>query len=86
MWLPVPSGEVPEPRPGSCVKDTRDLPDTVLNFIRQHPLMASNVPHDARAPAFYQKDVAITKVVVDQVVKSSSYGSSEQRYCFYKYT
>ena len=33
MWLPVPSGEVPEPRPGSCVKDTRDLPDTVLNFI-----------------------------------------------------
>ena len=28
MWLPVPSGEVPEPRPGSCVKDTRDLPDT----------------------------------------------------------
>jgi len=83
MWLPVPSGEVPEPRPGSCVKDTRDLPDTVLNFIRQHPLMASNIPHDAQAPAFYQKDVAFTKIIVDEVIKTSSYGSSEQRFTIY---
>ncbi|CAB4054802.1 LAMC1 [Lepeophtheirus salmonis] len=30
---------VPQPRPGTCVKDTRNLPDSVLNFIRKHPLM-----------------------------------------------
>ena len=83
MWLPVPSAEVPEPRPGSCVQDTRDLSDTVLNFIRQHPLMESNIPHDAQAPAFYQKDVTFTKVVVDEVIKSTSYGSSGQRFTIY---
>jgi hypothetical protein len=41
--------------------------------------MASNIPHDAQAPAFYQKDVAFTKIIVDEVIKTSSYGSSEQR-------
>ena len=34
MWLPVPTKDVPDPRPGSCVDDTRELPDNVLNFIR----------------------------------------------------
>ena len=74
MWLPVPSGQVPDPRPGSCAQDTKYLPDTVLNFIRQHPLVDSNVPHDSRSPAFYQKDVIFTKISVDQVTKSGSYG------------
>jgi hypothetical protein len=74
MWLPVPTNEVPEPRPGTCVQDTRELPDNVLNFIRQHPLMDDDVPHDAEGPAFYQKDVAFTKVVVDDQVKPASYG------------
>jgi len=67
MWLPVPSAKVPEPRPGKCVADTRELPDTVLNFIRKHPLMDSDVPHDAEGPAFYKRDVVFTKLAVDQV-------------------
>ena len=84
MWLPVPSIEVPEPRPGSCVQDTRDLPDIVLNFIRKHPLMESNVPHDAQAPAFYQKDTTFTKIVVDTVTKTTSYGlASGQKFTIY---
>ncbi len=46
MWLPVLPSRVPEPRPGQCVEDTRRLPDTVLNFIRSHPLMDGDAPHD----------------------------------------
>ncbi|RWS17341.1 semaphorin-2A-like protein, partial [Dinothrombium tinctorium] len=40
-WLPVLSSQVPEPRPGVCVNDTQSLSDSVLNFIRGHPLMDS---------------------------------------------
>lgn len=65
MWLPVPSAQVPEPRPGSCVQDTRSLPDTVLNFIRKHPMMHLDVPHDASKPAFVIRDVTLTKILVD---------------------
>lgn len=68
MWLPVPSAQVPNPRPGSCVSDTRSLPDTVLNFIRKHPLMHTDVPHDDSKPAFVIKDVTLTKLVVDNQV------------------
>jgi hypothetical protein len=83
MWLPVPSANVPEPRPGACVKDTRDLPDTVLNFIRKHSLMDTDVPHDAAGPAFYQRDVTFTKVVVDNEVTVSHFGSQSQEYTIY---
>ena len=83
MWLPVPSKDVPEPRPGSCSDDTRELPDNVLNFIRKHPLMDSDVPHDADGPAFFQKDVVFTKVVVDEVIKQTAYGSVGQKFTIY---
>ena len=84
MWLPVPSAKVPEPRPGSCsVKDTRELPDTVLNFIRKHPLMHHNVHHDNSEPAFFVKDVSFTKVVVDNEVTISHYGGKSQDYTIY---
>ena len=72
IWLPVPAAKVPQPRPGRCVEDTRKLSDTVLNFIRKHPLMDTDVPHDADGPAFYQRDVMFTKVVVDTVRTSGS--------------
>ena len=68
---------------GSCVDDTRELPDTMLNFIRKHPLMDSNVPHDAQGPVFYQKDVVFTKIIVDEVLKKTSYGSIDQRFKIY---
>ncbi len=83
MWLPVPSAKVPEPRPGRCVKDTRELPDTVLNFIRKHSLMHANVPHDAASPAFFQRDVVFTKIVVDEEVTLSQYGSRGDRFTIY---
>ena len=88
MWLPVPSASVPEPRPGTCVPDTRQLPDTVLNFIRKHPLMDGNVPHDVNGPPpFYARDVTFTKLTVDEVigtVASRRYGGrTTQQFTIY---
>lgn len=44
-WLPIPASEVPEPRPGKCVDDSRELPMRTVNFvIKMNTLMASSVP------------------------------------------
>lgn len=64
-WLPVLNSKVPEPRPGVCMNDTQSLPDSVLNFIRAHPLMDSAVPHENSKPVFFKRDVVFTKIVVD---------------------
>ncbi|XP_021968718.1 semaphorin-2A isoform X2 [Folsomia candida] len=66
-WLPVLSSKVPEPRPGECVNDTQTLPDTVLNFIRSHPLMDEAVAHENGKPAFYMQDLTFTHLVVDKI-------------------
>lgn len=66
-WLPVLTSKVPEPRPGQCVDDTHSLPDSVLNFIRGHPLMDSTVAHDNGHPVFYKRDVIFTRLVVDKI-------------------
>ncbi|KAF2903793.1 hypothetical protein ILUMI_02381 [Ignelater luminosus] len=66
-WLPVLSSRVPEPRPGTCVNDTETLPDSVLNFIRSHPLMDSAVMHENHRPIFFKRDLIYTKLVVDKV-------------------
>ncbi|XP_056647935.1 semaphorin-2A isoform X1 [Diorhabda sublineata] len=66
-WLPVLSGRVPEPRPGVCVNDTETLPDTVLNFIRSHPLMDSAVMHENEKPVFFKRDIFFTRLVVDKI-------------------
>ncbi|XP_055306886.1 semaphorin-2A [Sitodiplosis mosellana] len=66
-WLPVLKSKVPEPRPGTCVDDTSNLPDTVLNFIRSHPLMDKAVNHEHSNPVFYNRDLVFTKLVVDKI-------------------
>ncbi|XP_077284157.1 semaphorin 2a isoform X2 [Arctopsyche grandis] len=66
-WLPVISSRVPEPRPGTCVNDTETLPDTVLNFIRSHPLMDSAVTHESEKPVYYKRDLLFMKLVVDKL-------------------
>lgn len=35
---------MPEPRPGKCVDDSRELPMRTVNFVRMHTLMESSVP------------------------------------------
>ncbi|RWS01945.1 semaphorin-2A-like protein, partial [Dinothrombium tinctorium] len=67
LWLPVFSSQVPEPRPGVCVNDSQSLSDSVLNFIRGHPLMDSAVAHDNGKPVFYKRDVVFTRLVVDRL-------------------
>lgn len=67
-WLPVLTSKVPDPRPGVCVNDTQSLPDSVLNFIRGHPLMDSAVPHEHSRPVFYKRDVVFTRLVVQKEV------------------
>jgi len=57
---------VPEPRPGTCHNDTATLPDSVLNFIRKHPLMDKAVDHEFGNPVFFKRDVILTKLVVDK--------------------
>lgn len=43
-WLPLPNENVPEPRPGRCVDDSRSLSSASMNFIKTHTLMESSVP------------------------------------------
>ncbi|XP_076304965.1 semaphorin-2A-like isoform X2 [Tachypleus tridentatus] len=64
-WLPVISVKVPEPRPGQCVNNTQTLPDSVLNFIRGHPLMDSAVSQKNGKPVYYKRDVTLTSLIVD---------------------
>lgn len=42
--MPITNGEVPEPRPGKCVDDSRELPMRTVNFVKMHTLMESSVP------------------------------------------
>lgn len=43
-WLPLEKHKVPEPRPGTCIGDSRTLTDSAVNFIKTHPLMDKAVP------------------------------------------
>ncbi|XP_022099720.1 semaphorin-1A-like isoform X21 [Acanthaster planci] len=45
-WYPVPVDEVPDPRPGLCVENSKMTPDNTLNFILAHPLMHLSVPNE----------------------------------------
>ncbi|XP_004616404.2 semaphorin-4G [Sorex araneus] len=62
-------GQVPEPRPGSCITDSlrsqgynssQDLPTTVLDFVRQHPVMARPVPPTRGRPLLLKRNVRYT--------------------------
>lgn len=71
-WLPVQSIKVPEPRPGTCVNDSRTLPDVAVNFVKSHTLM------DQAVPAFFGKPILIrvslqyrlTVIAVDPQVRA----------------
>ena len=52
-WLPVPALRVPDPRPGTCVNDSRTLPELAVNFAKSHTLM------DEAVPAFFSKPILI---------------------------
>lgn len=39
--------------------------DSVLTFIRSHPLMDEAVAHEDNKPIFYKRDIILTHLVVD---------------------
>lgn len=43
------------------------ISDTVLNFIRSHPLMDAAVAHRNDKPVFYKRDILFTHLVVDNL-------------------
>ncbi|RWS17386.1 semaphorin-1A-like isoform X2 [Dinothrombium tinctorium] len=73
-WLAVQSSKVPEPRPGQCVNDSRLLPETTLNFLKDHALM------DLAVPSFWKSPVVIvtsmkyrfTQIAVDPQLETVS--------------
>uniref|UniRef100_A0A669Q9X6 Sema domain-containing protein n=1 Tax=Phasianus colchicus TaxID=9054 RepID=A0A669Q9X6_PHACC len=69
-------GEVPVPRPGACIDNfarnlgyntSSDLPDKVLQFARDHPLMDASVNPIGDRPALLKRSSNYTRIVVDRV-------------------
>ncbi|XP_054838936.1 semaphorin-4G [Eublepharis macularius] len=70
------NGEIPEPRPGSCITDrarksgynsSQDLPNSVLDFIKLHPLMYEEVKPADGDPLLVKKNIIYTQIAIDRV-------------------
>ncbi|XP_075413002.1 semaphorin-4F isoform X2 [Tenrec ecaudatus] len=78
--LPVPDNDVPQPRPGECITNNMKLqqfasslalPDRVLTFIRDHPLMDRPVLPVGGHPLLVTADTVYLRVVVHTVTSLS---------------
>ncbi|XP_043209579.1 semaphorin-1A-like isoform X3 [Amphibalanus amphitrite] len=72
-WLPLKNSQVPSPRPGLCVNDSRQLSDAHLNFIQSHPLMDGAVPSLHGRPLLARTSLRhrFTKIAVDPQVRAA---------------
>ena len=72
-WLPLKNSQVPSPRPGLCVNDSRQLSDAHLNFIQSHPLMDGAVPSLHGRPLLARTSLRhrFTKIAVDPQVQAA---------------
>ncbi|XP_067393119.1 semaphorin-4G [Emydura macquarii macquarii] len=70
-------GQVPDPRPGSCITDrsrengynsSQDLPNGVLDFVKQHPLMFEEVKPAWGEPLLVKKNVLYTALAADRAL------------------
>ncbi|XP_061654485.1 semaphorin-4E [Phyllopteryx taeniolatus] len=66
IWVAY-SGEVPDPRPGSCQTLSLDLPDKTLHFIKDRPLMDDIIQPIGKKPLMERRGAAFTCIVVNQV-------------------
>ncbi|XP_037717983.1 semaphorin-1A [Drosophila subpulchrella] len=73
-WLPVEREQVPKPRPGPCVEDSRTLSSIAVNFIKTHPLMEDSVPAVHGRPMLTKVNLhhRLTAIAVHPQVKSLS--------------
>ncbi|XP_017867941.1 PREDICTED: semaphorin-1A [Drosophila arizonae] len=71
-WLPVEQTQVPKPRPGQCVEDSRTLTSIAVNFIKNHPLMESAVPAVHGRPLLTKVNLhhRLTAIAVDPQVRA----------------
>lgn len=68
-WLPVFPNTLPtDPRPGQCVEDSRTLPSSTVNFVKNHPLMERAVPAMHGEPLLVTTGRQLESVVVVQQV------------------
>lgn len=72
-WLPVPESKVPQPRPGTCVNDSKRLPDEHINFIKDNPLMDQPVEALWSQPLIMMASInfRFTQIAVDPQVETS---------------
>ncbi|KAH8331635.1 hypothetical protein KR074_008665, partial [Drosophila pseudoananassae] len=73
-WLPVEREQVPKPRPGQCVEDSRTVSSIAVNFIKTHPLMESAVPAVHGRPLLTKVNLhhRLTAIAVDPQIRSLS--------------
>ncbi|XP_006873639.1 PREDICTED: semaphorin-3B isoform X1 [Chrysochloris asiatica] len=81
QWVPY-QGRVPYPRPGMCpsktfgtFSSTKDFPDDVIQFARNHPLMYNSVLPMGGRPLFLQvsSGYTFTQIVVDRVAAADGH-------------
>ncbi|XP_004451877.2 semaphorin-3B [Dasypus novemcinctus] len=81
QWVPY-QGRVPYPRPGMCpsktfgtFSSTKDFPDDVIQFARNHPLMYNSVLPVGGRPLFLQVDAGytFTQIAVDRVAAADGH-------------
>ncbi|KRT86753.1 hypothetical protein AMK59_1568 [Oryctes borbonicus] len=73
-WLPIPEDKLPEERPGKCVRDSRVLPENIVNFVKTHSLMENAVPALFGKPILIRvsQEYRFTAVAVEPQVETLS--------------
>ncbi|XP_074534186.1 semaphorin-7A [Halichoeres trimaculatus] len=59
--------DIPNPRPGACVKNSRSLPLATVNMVKDHPEMSDWVHSVHTKTPFYTSNYNYTKIAVDRV-------------------
>ncbi|KAM9854778.1 semaphorin-7A [Aulostomus maculatus] len=59
--------DIPKPRPGTCVKNSRSLPLATINIVKDFPEMSEWVHSVHHKTPFYVSNYNYTKIVVDRV-------------------
>ncbi|XP_013106679.1 semaphorin-1A [Stomoxys calcitrans] len=72
QWLPVQEEQVPVPRPGQCVPDSRTLSSIAVNFVKNHPLMETSVPAIYGRPLLTKVHLyhRLTSIAIDPQVRA----------------
>lgn len=71
-WMQVPQSQVPEPRPGKCVDDSRTLPKASVNFVKMNTLMDMSVQSLHARPLFTRVSLLyrLSAITVDPQVEA----------------